>query len=229
MMPVKVREEAVAAIPQEWERPAISGFFPEESAFGAKRLFDVALSSTGLLLSLPLWFVIGLAIYAEDGQPVFYAQERVGKRGKIFNALKFRTMRADAEEWYGPVQAVRNDPRATRVGRILRKTALDELPQLWNILKGEMSFVGPRPLRPGEILADEDGSEVRLEEIEGYHERIKVTPGLTGLAQVCASRNAHHRQKFRFDSVYVKNHSFWLDVKLIFLSFLRTFSGRWEA
>lgn len=229
MIPANLLEEDVIAISREWNRFTVPAFTRPESAVTLKRIFDIALSSIGVLVSLPLWFIIGLAIYAEDGQPVFYAQERVGKGGKIFNALKFRTMRADAEEWVGPVQAVKDDPRTTRVGRLLRKTALDEIPQLWNILKGEMSFVGPRPLRPGEILADEDGREVKLEEIEGFDERVSVTPGLTGLAQVYASRSVHHRQKFRYDLIYVKNHSFRLDLKLIVLSFLRTFTGRWEA
>lgn len=230
MTPVEIAEkEPRIAIPKEWQSFSVRAVSVKESEFTAKRVFDIALSSVGIVVSLPLWFVIGLAIYAEDGQPVFYSQERVGKGGKIFDALKFRTMNHDAEEWLGPVQAMKNDPRTTRIGKILRKTALDELPQLWNILKGDMSFVGPRPLRPGEILADENGQEVVLEEIEGYEDRIKVMPGLTGLAQVYTSRCVHHRQKFRYDLIYVKNHSFWLDMKLIALSFLRTFTGRWEA
>ena len=116
-----------------------------------KRAFDVALAGAGLLISLPLWLVFGAAIKLEDGGPVFYSQPRVGFRGRIFEALKFRSMRANAESGVGAVQAVENDPRVTRVGRFMRRTAMDELPQLWNIFRGDMSFVGPRALRPGEV------------------------------------------------------------------------------
>ncbi|MFX0195824.1 MAG: sugar transferase, partial [Candidatus Hodarchaeota archaeon] len=114
----------------------------------AKRIFDITLSISGIILSSLLYVLISLAILLEDGWPVFYFQERIGKGGRIFKALKFRSMIKDAEKELGPVQAKENDPRVTKVGRILRATALDELPQLINILKGDMSFVGPRALRP---------------------------------------------------------------------------------
>ena len=194
-----------------------------------KTAFDMAVSGFGLLLSFPVWLLIACAIIIDDGLPVFYGQERVGKNGKVFRALKFRTMRRDAEDGSGPIQALKDDPRVTRVGKILRKMALDELPQLWNILRGEMSFVGPRPLRPGEILADADGEQIRLEEVPGFDERVTVTPGLTGLAQVYAPRDIHHRFKFRYDLLYIKNRNFWLDMKLIAVSFFRTFKGSWEV
>ncbi len=115
-----------------------------------KRLFDIFLSSIGLIGSAPLWIVFALAIKLEDRGPVFYRKERVGKNGRIFKALKFRSMIPDAEKHTGAVWASENDPRVTKVGRILRATAMDELPQLLNILKGDMSFVGPRALRPQE-------------------------------------------------------------------------------
>ena len=118
-----------------------------------KRAFDIALSGVGLLVSSPLWVLFGLAIKLEDGGPIFYAQERVGFGGRNFAALKFRSMRTDAEAGIGAVQAVEDDPRVTRIGRFMRTTAMDELPQLWNIFRGDMSFVGPRALRPGEIEA----------------------------------------------------------------------------
>lgn len=117
----------------------------------AKRLFDICLSSLGLVISIPLWVIIPLAIKAEDGGPVFYFQERVGKGGHIFRLLKFRSMIVDAEKETGAVQATADDPRVLRVGRLLRATAMDELPQLVNILKGDMSFVGPRALRPRSV------------------------------------------------------------------------------
>lgn len=193
-----------------------------------KSAFDFLLAGLGLTLSLPLWGAVAAAILLEDGSPILYAQERVGKNGRIFFALKFRTMHHNADEKTGPVQAMKNDSRITRVGRILRKCALDELPQLWNILKGEMSFVGPRPLRPGEILANHRGEAVQLETVPGFHERVTVVPGLTGLAQVYAPRDIKHREKFRYDLLYVKKRSFLLDLKLIFLSILRTFSAKWD-
>jgi lipopolysaccharide/colanic/teichoic acid biosynthesis glycosyltransferase len=114
-----------------------------------KRFFDSALALTGLTLSAPLWLLFAAAIKLEDGGPVFYAQDRVGKGGRAFRALKFRSMRQDAEAATGPLQARHGDTRITRAGRVMRATAMDELPQLWNILRGDMSFVGPRALRPG--------------------------------------------------------------------------------
>src|SRR5713226_7254706 len=122
-----------------------------------KRTFDVALAAIGLIVSAPLWAVIPAAIKLEDGGPVFFPQDRVGRGGRVFQALKFRSMRPDAEALTGPIQATENDPRVTRVGRLLRGAAMDELPQLVNILRGDMSFVGPRPLRPGEVDVRGDG------------------------------------------------------------------------
>ncbi len=194
-----------------------------------KRSFDIALSSAGLVISSPLLLIFSALIKLYDEGPVFYRQTRIGKGGKIFHALKFRSMIPDAEKHTGPVQASRNDPRVTKVGRILRKTAMDELPQLVNILKGDMSFVGPRALRPGEILQKGDNGVVtKIEDISGYEERLKVRPGLTGLAQVFAPRDAHHASKFRYDLLYVKRMSLWLDLVLIAQSFLITFRARWE-
>jgi lipopolysaccharide/colanic/teichoic acid biosynthesis glycosyltransferase len=194
-----------------------------------KRTFDACLAAVGLLVSSPLWVLIPLAIKLEDGGPVFFPQERVGLGGRVFLALKFRSMRTDAETLSGPVQAVENDPRVTRIGRLLRATAMDELPQLVNILRGDMSFVGPRPLRPGEIEVRGDGRLIRLDEIPGYQERHGVRPGLTGLAQVFAPRDISRASKFRLDRLYLKRASFWLDLRLILLSFWITARGTWEA
>lgn len=194
----------------------------------SKRALDVLLSGAGLLLSAPFWAAIALAIKVEDGGPVFYAQERVGRLGRTFRALKFRSMRPDAEAYTGAIQAVEDDPRVTRLGRILRATAMDELPQLWNILRGDMSFVGPRALRPGEIEI-EGGSPVPLEAVPGYADRIMVRPGLTGVAQVYAPRDISRRSKFRYDRLYIRRRSFGLDVRLILLSFWISFRGTWES
>ena len=169
------------------------------------------------------------AIKAEDGGPVFYRQSRVGIGGRTFDALKFRSMRPDAERATGAIQAAEGDPRVTRIGRVLRATAMDELPQLVNILRGDMSFVGPRALRPGEIEAGSDGRLERLEDVPGFEDRIRVRPGLTGLAQVYARRDVPRRQKFRYDRLYVERRSWWLDVRLILLSFWISLLGRWEV
>jgi lipopolysaccharide/colanic/teichoic acid biosynthesis glycosyltransferase len=194
-----------------------------------KRLFDMFLSGIGLIGSSPLWLVFSLAIKVQDGGPVFYAQERVGKGGRIFKALKFRSMIKDAEKKTGPVQAIENDPRVTKIGRIMRKTAMDELPQLWNIFRGDMSFVGPRALRPKEKEVYGTDEQINIEDVPGYSERLKIRPGLTGIAQVYLPSDAPRWKKFEYDIRYIHEHSFLLDLKLIFLSFWITFRGKWES
>ena len=194
-----------------------------------KRVFDIALAGAGLVCSAPLWAACAAAIKLEDGGPIFFTQERVGLGGHPFTALKFRSMRPDAEAGTGAIQAAEHDPRVTAVGRFMRATAMDELPQLWNIFRGDMSFVGPRALRPGEIEADSGGRLTRLEEVPGFEHRIKVRPGLTGIAQVYARRDLPRRQKFRYDRLYVNRGSFALDVRLILLSFWISVHGTWEV
>ncbi|MBZ5670096.1 MAG: sugar transferase [Acidobacteriia bacterium] len=186
-----------------------------------KRLFDIALSGLGLILSSPLWALIAAAIKLEDGGPIFYRQPRVGKNCQEFTSVKFRSMVADSDVKWGVIPAQEGDPRITRVGRMLRATAMDELPQLWNIFRGDMSFVGPRP------------EWVELvkrfrQEIPGFDGRHAVTPGLTGIAQIYGHSELPRRQKLRYDLLYIKRQSFWLDVKLVMVSFLVTFTGKWE-
>ena len=193
-----------------------------------KRAFDIALSGTGLGLSSPVWLLIAIAIKLEDGGPVMFTQERIGRGGVAFRAFKFRSMVPDAST-LPPQQAGEEDPRITRVGRVLRATAMDELPQLFNIFRGDMSFVGPRPLMPGEIEVRGNGNLVRLDSIPGYIERHSVRPGLTGLSQVYAPRDTPRVRKFRLDSIYVRNATFCLDVFLVAVSFWITFRGRWEV
>jgi lipopolysaccharide/colanic/teichoic acid biosynthesis glycosyltransferase len=193
-----------------------------------KRAFDIALSGVGLLMSSPLWLLFAAAIKLEDGGPVFYSQERVGFGGGTFAALKFRSMRTDAEAGVGAVQAIADDPRVTRAGRLMRATAMDELPQLWNIFRGDMSFVGPRALRPGEMDATGAGV-VQIDQIPGYAARTAVRPGLTGIAQIYAPRDVPRRQKFRYDRLYVRRQSMGLDLRLILLSFWISFLGTWES
>jgi lipopolysaccharide/colanic/teichoic acid biosynthesis glycosyltransferase len=194
-----------------------------------KRALDIALSGAGLVVSAPLWALAAVAIKLDSPGPIFYSQARVGQGGRVFEAFKFRSMVADAERGVGPLQATAGDPRVTRVGRLMRATAMDELPQLWNIFRGDMSFVGPRALRPEEIEVDAAGAAVPLDAIPGFVERCAVPPGLTGVAQIYARRDIARRHKFRFDRLYVRRRSFGLDVRLILLSFWITFRGTWEA
>lgn len=194
-----------------------------------KRIFDVLLSGAGLVCSAPLWALIALAIKLEDGGPVFYAQDRVGQGCRRFRSWKFRTMVADSDQKFGPLQASDGDPRVTRVGRIVRPIALDELPQLWCIFEGDMSFVGPRALLPAEIEINGNGELIPLEVIPGYEARHRVRPGLTGLAQVYAPRDIPRRQKFRYDLLYIRRQSLWLDLTLFIVSFWITLRGKWEA
>ena len=186
-----------------------------------KRGFDVLLSAFGLAVSLPLWGIIALAVKLHDGGPVFYRQPRVGKDGRVFMGLKFRSMVPDSERKWGAAPAVANDPRITRVGKVLRATAMDELPQLWNILRGDMSFVGPRP--EWEELVKKFRAE-----IPRFDLRHRVRPGLTGLAQVYGHSEMSRRNKLRYDLLYARRQNFWLDIRLVLLSFAVTFTGRWE-
>jgi lipopolysaccharide/colanic/teichoic acid biosynthesis glycosyltransferase len=198
-------------------------------SLGAKRAFDSSLAAIGLALSAPVWVAVAAAIRIDDAGPVFYGQERVGQGGRRFFVWKFRSMVPDAEARTGPLQAGVGDERVTRVGRWLRATAMDELPQLWNILRGDMSFVGPRALRPGEIEVQGDGRLERLEDMPGFGERCSVRPGLTGIAQIYAPRDLPRRQKFRYDRIYLRRQGFLLDLRLILLSFWITLRGRWET
>jgi lipopolysaccharide/colanic/teichoic acid biosynthesis glycosyltransferase len=194
-----------------------------------KRAFDVILAGAGLIVSAPLWALFAAAIVLEDGGPVFFPQGRVGLGGRVFTALKFRSMVPNADRLTGPVQAGEDDSRITRIGRLLRGTAMDELPQLWNIFVGDMSFVGPRPLVPDEVEVRGDGRLIKLAEIDGYEARHRVRPGLTGLTQVYAARDITRRSKFRLDGLYLRRASLCLDVKLILLSFWITGRGAWES
>ncbi|HXN05660.1 MAG TPA: sugar transferase [Nitrospiria bacterium] len=197
-----------------------------------KRVFDFLFSSVCLLCSAPLWILIPLAIRLEDGGPVFFRQTRVGKDRRPFEVLKFRSMVPDAETGGAAVMASANDPRITRTGLLLRKTAMDELPQLLNIWKGEMSFVGPRALRESERVKGKGKTGealLKMADISGFDLRQSVAPGLTGMAQVYAPRDLPHRQKFRYDLLYIRRKNFCLDLKLVLLSFWNTFTARWQV
>lgn len=176
-----------------------------------KRTIDVFFSLVILLGFLPLWFLIAVLIKIDSKGPIFYTQERVGKDGKVFKIIKFRSMVAAAERATGPVWAQDNDPRVTYVGRVLRKLRLDEIPQFLNILDGDMSLVGPRPERPFFV-------EQLKKEIPLYTRRLRIRPGLTGWAQVKGVYDQsieHVKQKLEYDLFYIENMSFRMDLKII--------------
>lgn len=193
----------------------------------AKRAVDIAFAVTGLCVTAPLWVIAAAAILIDDGRPVWYRQARSGLRGREFLVTKFRSMVVDADK-DGARQAVPGDRRITRVGRWLRATALDEAPQLWNILVGDMSVVGPRALRPGEIEAEGPGVLVRLEDVPGFTTRSLVRPGLTGVAQVHAPRRLPRYQKFRYDRLYIMRQSILVDAGLVLQSIWVSLTGDWE-
>ena len=176
-----------------------------------KGAFDVVLSSLLLLLLSPAFLIITLLIKAEDGGPVFYRQKRLTLNDRIFEILKFRSMVADAEKLTGAVLAEKDDPRITKVGRVLRACRLDELPQLINIFLGDMSFVGPRPERP-ELAAD------IIKDTPEFAFRTKVKGGLTGYAQVYGKYSTTNYDKLRLDLIYIENYSLLLDLKLLFMT-----------
>ena len=176
-----------------------------------KRVFDIVCSFFGLLiLAIPMMIIALIITIDSPGAPIF-RQERLGLNGKPFMIYKFRTMRLDAEA-NGPRWADEQDPRCTHFGRILRRTRLDELPQLYNILRGDMSFVGPRPERAYFYRKFE-------QYIPGFSNRLLVTPGLTGYAQVYGKYNTTPYDKLKLDLTYIENYSVWMDIKILFLTF----------
>ena len=188
------------------------GFVKSPVAKLTKRVVGLVLSSIMLMLLSPLIFIVSIAIKLDSKGPVLFSQERVGEDGKIFKVYKFRSMKEDAEALSGPVWAEEDDPRITRVGRIIRKLRIDELPQLWNVLKGDMSFVGPRPERPYFV-------EKLETKIPYYKERFSVKPGVTGWAQVMYGYGATEKdalEKLKYDLYYIKNMSLIMDLMVIF-------------
>lgn len=187
------------------------GFRKSPIRLATKRVLDVATSAIGLILASPIILLTAIAVKLDSRGPVFYKQERVGQDGRTFMLIKFRSMRTDAEAGTGPVWARQNDDRVTRVGRIIRKVRIDEIPQMWNVLRGEMSFVGPRPERP---LFTEELSR----EIPYFLERLCVKPGITGWAQVCypyGNTRADAIQKLQYDLFYIKNMSILFDLAVM--------------
>ena len=187
------------------------GFAQDATRTWVKRVFDVVLSSILLLLSLPVMLLAAVAIFMESGTPIFIFQERVGRGGRPFLCVKFRSMNANAEGDGVARWASANDARVTRVGRLLRKLRVDELPQLFNVLSGEMSLVGPRPERP--LFVADLKNQIRF-----YDIRHSIKPGVTGWAQIrypYGSSVEDAQRKLQYDLYYVKNHSLSLDVLII--------------
>ena len=183
----------------------------------AKRAMDLILSAIATVIASPFMLIVAAAIKLEDGGPVFYKQKRLTRNGREFEILKFRSMIVDAEKYAGAVLATEDDPRITKVGKVIRATRLDELPQLLNILKGDMSIVGPRPER--KVIADEYARD-----IPEFAYRLKVRGGLTGYAQIYGKYNTSAYDKLRLDLMYIENYSLLLDIKLIILTLRIIFS-----
>jgi exopolysaccharide biosynthesis polyprenyl glycosylphosphotransferase len=187
-----------------------------------KRIFDIYVSSFGIVLAAPVIAFTGLVIKIVSPGPVFFKQERVGLNGRTFDIYKLRTMRMDAEKYSGPVWAQEDDPRLIRFGKIMRKMHLDELPQLVNVLKGEMSIVGPRPERPIFV-------EQLSEQISEYPKRLQVKPGITGLAQVVHKYDEtikDVKKKVKYDLLYIREMCLMVDIRILLRTILVSAQGK---
>jgi sugar transferase (PEP-CTERM system associated) len=216
-----VYEEYTGKIAVENLRPSwlifSEGFRKTRILLATKRAIDLVVSAVGAVLAAPIMLIVALAIRFTSHGPILYHQRRVGLHGQVFTVHKFRTMKTDAERHTGPMWSTANDDRITSIGRVLRRTRLDELPQLWNVLIGEMSFVGPRPERP-EFVSQ------LTEKIPFYGQRHVLKPGLTGWAQVRYTYGASVEdaiEKLQYDLYYIKNLSVALDV-VIMLETIKT-------
>ncbi len=191
----------------------------------AKRALDIVVSFCVLLFGAPVWLLIALLVKSTSKGNVIYSQERVGRNGVTFHIYKFRSMYSDAESGT-PIWATKNDPRVTPLGKFLRKSHLDEVPQFWNVLKGDMSLVGPRPERPYFI-------EQLVADIPYYTRRLRVRPGITGLYQAMIDRYDQSiddvKEKVRYDLMYIESMSFRLDIKILFRTILTMLRGRGHA
>jgi sugar transferase (PEP-CTERM system associated) len=219
-------ERAFGKLPVEELNPSYlvfsNGFKVSKFIQFYKRIFSIVFSIIGLIFSSPLMLLTAIAIKLDSRGPVFFFQERVGKKGRVFKLIKFRSMYADAEARTGPVWAQADDPRITRVGQFIRRTRLDELPQFVNVLRGDMHFVGPRPERPYFV-------EQLRKSIPYYWQRHTVEPGLTGWAQVKYSYGStieEAREKLKYDLYYIKNVSLLLDLWIIFQTVKIVLLGR---
>lgn len=193
-------------------KPVLSWHLP------VKRVLDLFFGFLGLLLSLPIILVFSVLIKATSKGPVFYVQKRVGFLGREFRLFKLRSMRQDAEKKTGAVWASENDPRVTGVGRFMRRTRIDELPQLWNVIIGDMSLIGPRPERPS-------FTEQFSHEFKDFPKRLRVKPGITGYAQIHGGYDIDPGEKARLDNIYIAHISLVLDLKIVFGTIGIIFTG----
>ncbi len=186
-----------------------------------RSLIDYGISLIGLLIASPVMIVTGMAIKVASSGPAFYTQARVGKDGRLFNIIKFRTMHANAEFQTGSVWTKKNDSRVTTIGRFLRKTHIDELPQLINVLKGDMGIIGPRPERPHFV-------DMLNDEIHGYTKRLAVKPGITGLAQCYREPDGEIqdvKRKLRYDVLYIEKRCLMLDLEILWRTLIISLLG----
>jgi exopolysaccharide biosynthesis polyprenyl glycosylphosphotransferase len=183
-----------------------------------KYLFDKIFSLIFIILFLPFYIIIAILIKLDSKGPIFYLQKRVGKNYKEFNIIKFRTMKQDAEKQSGPVFAKENDDRITKLGLFLRKTRLDETTQFFNVIKGDMSIIGPRPERMVFVKKFE-------KEILGYSNRMKIKPGITGLAQIYGKYDTDAKDKLKYDMIYFNNLGFLLEIQILFTTIRVIFTG----
>lgn len=190
---------------------------PKSKLIG-KRSFDIIFGLVGFVISIPLILVFGLIIKATSPGPVLFKQERVGLMGKSFNIIKLRSMYQNAEARTGAVWAQKNDPRITPIGRFMRKTRVDELPQFWNVLKGDMSLVGPRPERP--VLTEEFSRQ-----FSDFPKRLRIIPGITGYAQINGGYDITPDEKCKLDNYYIDHYSLTIDFNIAFKTIKIIFTG----
>lgn len=183
-----------------------------------KRFWDIIFGLIGLIISIPFIFIFGIIIKLTSKGPIFFKQERVGYMGKTFDVIKLRSMRNDAEAKTGAVWAKKNDPRVTAVGRFMRKTRIDELPQFWNVLKGDMSMIGPRPERP-------ELTEKFYKQWPEFPQRLRIIPGITGYAQIHGGYDLKPNEKCKLDNYYIEHYSLCQDFKIAFETFKIIFTG----
>jgi exopolysaccharide biosynthesis polyprenyl glycosylphosphotransferase len=189
----------------------------QQSYSAIKRLMDILMALTGIILTIPILLFFCIAIKLETSGPAFYLQERVGRNGNYFKVIKLRSMGVDAEK-KGAQWADRNDPRVTKIGAFIRKTRIDEIPQLFNVLQGDMSMIGPRPERP--MFTAQFN-----EEIPGFVKRLAVKPGVTGWAQVNGGYDITPQEKLKLDLYYLENRSLFIDLKIILKTIRIVFTG----
>ena len=217
MSAVKSNKVAAAKTPNYEYLQHIGTPVPKQKMVG-KRIYDVVFASLGLLISSPFILVFAILVKATSKGPAFFKQERGGYMGKTFKVIKLRSMRNDAEAKTGAVWAQKNDPRVTPVGRFMRKTRIDELPQFWNVLKGDMSLVGPRPERP-------ELTEKFYKQWPEFAQRLRIIPGITGYAQVNGGYEISPEEKCHLDNYYIEHYSFAFDTKIAFETVKTMFTG----